>query len=483
MACNGVYCKRALRRLSIRNTEQKMNTTHLSVTQQLAHWATNLKPDDIPASIRLRAQTSFLDTVGVAIAGSATRVGSIARQAGLQMQSAGSSTVFCDATRASAPAAAFINGACAHALDFDDNCYAGVVHGSAVIAPAALAVAQMVNASGRALLTAFIAGSECEYVVGAASQNVLYAKGWWTTGVLGPIGSAVAASYLFQLSEEQMSSALGLAIAGAGGSKACFGTDGKPLLAGRAAETGVTCALLAAQGAIGPLQAVESTNGFMHLLNDGTFDRSTLDRLGRAWFAQSPGVDIKRIPVCLSSHAAVDAVLELVNAHGIELDDIVSVICDVPPMVRHNLVYNQPQTTQQGQFSMQFAIAVSLVHGTLTLAHLDSAILDDSKISALMSRVEMITGKLWEDAVLCNAAPEGAEVELRLASGKVLKAFRAKARGAVDHPLSFDEIKSKFMACVEPVLGQVEAPMLFDSLQNLEVRSSVRDLFESNAFV
>jgi 2-methylcitrate dehydratase PrpD len=158
---------------------------HLSVTQHLAQWALSLKAAQVPELIRQRSQTSFLDTVGVAIAGSKTRVGALARKIGLQGDPSGYSTVFGGATRSTATAAAFSNGTCAHALDFDDNCYAGVVHGSAVIAPASLAVAQLVNATGQEMLTAFIAGSECEYALGAASQNVLYAKGWWTTGVLG----------------------------------------------------------------------------------------------------------------------------------------------------------------------------------------------------------------------------------------------------------------------------------------------------------
>ncbi|RZJ14961.1 MAG: MmgE/PrpD family protein, partial [Haliea sp.] len=325
-----------------------MSTPFLTATQTLAHWASSLQTGDVPESIRLAAQTSFIDTVGVAVAGSATRVGRLAATVGLGARAGGPATVLGTAHRAGAPAAAFINGAAAHALDFDDNCYAGVVHGSAVIAPAALAVAQQTGATGSALLTAFIAGSECEYAFGEASDNLLYEQGWWTTGVLGPIGAAVAAARLLGLDAAQMTAALGLALAGAGGAKACFGSDGKPLLAGRAAEAGVVCALLAAQGASGPSDVVESTNGFARLFNSGKFYPGTFDRLGRTWFAQAPGIDIKRMPVCLSSHAAIDAVEYLIEQHGIDPAAITQIDCDVPDIVRKNLVYDHPQTVQQG---------------------------------------------------------------------------------------------------------------------------------------
>jgi len=450
----------------------------LSVTQHLAQWALSLKAAQVPELIRQRSQTSFLDTVGVAIAGSKTRVGALAKKIGLQGDPSGSSTVFCGAARSTATAAAFINGTCAHALDFDDNCYAGVVHGSAVIVPASLAIAQLVNATGQEMLTAFIAGSECEYALGAASQNVLYAKGWWTTGVLGPIGAAVAASCLLKLDVNQMTSALGLAISGTGGSKACFGSDAKPLLAGRASEAGVVCALMAMQGATGPIQAVESPNGLINLFNQGTFDNASIHRLGKSWFAQSPGVDIKRIPVCLSSHAAIDAVLELVLTNKINLDLIDAITCDVPPMVRRNLVYDQPQTVQQSQFSMPFAMAVSLLYGTLTLAHLNETLLEDRALTALMSRVHMTTSSLWDDKRLSKDAPEGAGVEVLLTNGQAFQSFRAQPRGSVEFPLTLDEIKKKFFGCVEPVLGYEKTQALFTTLGILDGQEKVRNLFD-----
>jgi 2-methylcitrate dehydratase PrpD len=454
-------------------------TTHLSVTQRLARWASDLQGGAIPAAVRAHARTSLIDTTGVAIAGSQTRVGRMARAVGLQAGSHGWSTLFGCNAHVSEQTAAFVNGASAHALDFDDNCYAGVVHGSAVIAPAALAVGQKVNACGKDLITAFAAGSECEYAVGAASKNILYAQGWWTTGVLGPIGACVAASHLLKLDPGKMASALGLAITGAGGSKACFGTDGKALMAGRAAEAGVACALLAAQGARGPVDAVESANGFARLFNEGVFDLAAMDGLGSRWFSQEPGVDIKRIPVCLSSHAAVDALMHLVAAHHIRADDIESIVCDVPPMVAGNLVYGHPETIQQSQFSMQYAIAVSLKFGNFTLEHLDEKLLNDRELVSLMARVQMRTGPLWDDAELRQSAPEGAEVHLQLRDGKVFQLFRATARGSVGSPLSREEIGDKFLACATPAIGNAPAASLLSRLDALDGEILVRDLFEN----
>ncbi len=456
-----------------------MTRTHLLATQRLACWASDLQGGAIPATVRAHAKTCLTDTIGVSIAGSQTRVGRIARAVGLQAGSHGWSTLFGANARVSEQTAAFVNGASAHALDFDDNCYAGVVHGSAVIAPAALAVAQKINASGKDLITAFVAGSECEYAIGAASKNVLYEQGWWTTGVLGPIGACVAASHLLKLDPEKTASALGLAITGAGGTKACFGTDGKALMAGRAAEAGVVCALLAAQGARGPVDAIESTKGFAALFNEGVFDLAAIDQLGSRWYMRDPGVDIKRIPVCLSSHAAVDALMHLVAVHNIRPDDIERIVCDVPPMVAGNLVYPQPETIQQSQFSMQYAIAVSLKFGNFTLEHLDEKLLKNRELASLMAKVQMRTGPLWDDAELRRSAPEGAEVHLHLRNGKFFQLFRGTARGSINWPLNDQEIGDKFLGCATPAMGGAPAASLLSSLDTLDGDSFVRDLFES----
>jgi 2-methylcitrate dehydratase PrpD len=456
-----------------------MTTSNSSVVQALASWAAGLSTAAIPKAIRQLASTCFVDAVGVAMAGSSTKVAGVARAVGEESAGRGSSSVFGTQARFAASSAAFMNGTAAHALDFDDNCYAGFVHGSAVIAPAALAVAQQVDASGSDLITAFIAGSECEYAFGAATANVLYDQGWWTTGVLGPIGASVAASRLLGLSSEKMANALSLAIAAAGGMKACFGTDAKALMAGRAAEAGVVSALMAARGAVGPMDVVESGNGFARLFNGGVFDADVLGALGWSWYFQSPGVDIKRIPVCLSSHASVDAVMELVAAHGISESDIESIVCDVPPIVCANLVYADPATPQQAQFSMQYAIATSLRRGTLSLAHLDASLIRRGELRELMSRIRMHSGPMWNDAKLRTTAPEGGNVTLTLRNGTGFTAFRGSPRGSSAHPLSRQELDHKFVSCVSPGMGEEAAGRLAQRLNDLETARSVRNLLQT----
>ncbi|MCB8877048.1 MmgE/PrpD family protein [Acidisoma silvae] len=452
----------------------------MSALRTLAEWTASFDGNAIPAAVKAVAVTCLVDTMGVAIAGAATGVAVQARAFAARHAAQGSAYVLGgDGLRLAVPGAAFVNGTAAHALDFDDNCYAGIVHGSAIILPAALAVAEAIGASGLALLAAFIVGSEVEYAIGEATGATLYGHGWWTTGVFGPLGACAAACYLLRLDADTTGHALGIALSGTGGMKACFGTDAKPILAGRAAEAGVVAALLAAQGLTGPVDAVEHPRGFAAIFNKG--NAASVDMPGARWRLCDPGIDVKRIPVCLSSHAAVDAVQALMVEHSIASDQISRIECFVPPIVIANLVHDRPHTPQQAQFSLNFAVAVTALFGTLTLAHLCQRVIAEPGVQSMMAKVQM-------QAASCSImqrfkAPEAALVRLHLADGRMFEALRDLPRGAASLPLSATEIDAKFLGCTEAVLGQRAEPLLrgLRDVEQLPAASDIFDVMKSEA--
>ena len=449
-----------------------------SAIERAAGWAAQLTLDGIPAQVRKVARDCFVDTLGVALAGSSRAVVGKMRILAEAQYRDGEATILGAKRRMSAPAAALVNGTAAHALDFDDNCYSGFVHGSAVIVPAVLAVAEVENVSGAELLTAFVAGCEAEFAAGDATTAHLYEKGWWNTGVLGPIGAAIAAARIMKLDSEKTGFAIGLAVAGTGGAKACFGTDGKPVLCGRTAEQGITAALLAREGCSGPLNAFEDSRGFAHLFNDDIFLDECFTDFGGTWRLLKPGVDIKRVPICLSAHAALDAVMDIMAAQRIAATDVARVVCDVGPLVTANLVYDHPKTPQQAQFSLPFAIGCMLVHGDVALVQLDPAILDNPALREAMSRVATVTTALWKQgSENARRYPEGAHVTVMTRDGRSFEHFNGFARGTTARPLTESEISGKFMDCASGVIGKFEAERMIGQLRVLETLPSVRSLF------
>lgn len=440
-------------------------------THILAEQATAITPSSVPDEVRNVAGRALIDTLGVALAGSTMPLVQRLKQTVI---SAGTVSTLGGMLRVNAADAARINACAAHALDFDDNCYAGFVHGSAVIIPAALAVAQQYELDGTSLLMAIVAGSECQYRLGDALGQPLYQRGWWTTGVLGVVGATVAAAHLLRLETAQVAHAIALALSAAGGSKSAFGSDAKAVMAGLAAERGIQAALMAHAGIQGPLNILEHPYGLAALMNDGCWQPARLTAPG--WRLLQPGLDIKRIPVCLSAHAAVDAVATLARQQRIAVNDIARIHCDVPQTVLDNLIYAAPVTPQQAQFSLPYAIAATLFYGELTLNQLTLAALQPAGLRALMAKVSMTTSAQWQSPERRQTAPEGASVTVQLTTGSTFTCRVDRALGNATHPLSDDALDDKFLCCARRALPVTRSHLLLAQLRKIATLPCVSQL-------
>lgn len=448
-----------------------------SATDKLGSWAAALSYAQIPAPVAEIAKACLVDTFGVALEGAHTRVAALARAQAEQLYTAGDATVLGGGKSLNPVGAAFANGVAAHALDFDDNCYAGLVHGSAVVLPAVFAIAEAMDLDGRETLTAFVAGVETEYAVGDAVTARLYEKGWFTTPLLGAIGAAAGAARALRLDADACARATAFAVTATGGLKASFGSNGKALLAGRAAETGVLAALLAQRGMTAPAQSFEEPRGFARMFNDGVFEAAALDTLGRRWRLEKPGIDIKRVPVCLSAHTSVDALMIVLREHSLSDADVAAIVCDVPPIVAKNLSYDDPADAQQAQFSLAFALACVLRHGDIGLQHLDAAVLADPALRVAMRKVSMTTSPRWDDDALRREAPEGCFLTVTTKDGRSLQEFVGVAKGTAQNPLTQEELDAKFIKCTARVMPDLERHMLLKQLRAFEALPKAHDLF------
>lgn len=450
-----------------------------SATTVAGHWLAGLKAIDIPQAVRDVALNCVIDTIGVSLAAHDSQSLALARAEALELYAPGPSRLFGGGSL-TPEGAAFVNVAASHALDFDDNSYAGIVHGSAVLVPAALAVAQSVDASGEDLLTALVAGAEIEYALAVAVTNEIYEAGWWTTAVFGSVGAAAVSAKLLGLDGDAAANALAFALCGSGGLRACFGTAAKPVLAGQAAANGVRAARLAARGLTVPHGVIEDHRGFARLLAQGRFDVSVIKALGRHWYSLKPGVDTKPYPVCLASHAALDGLRDLMDKHGLTNDDIQSVHTQVPPVVAANLTYDRPTTAGEARFSMPFSIACGLIDGNLTLDHLTDERVRDAHLQETMAKVTMQSDPDWNaNPAHADAVPEAAYVTVKTLDGRVFHRFAPCGRGMVARPFSATEHRAKFIDCAARAIGPLKASALHAQLLTLADLSSLTALSDS----
>lgn len=250
------------------------------------------------------AKRNILDTIGVTLAGLREPVAEILKRFLKAMDGPEHCTVIGLGMKASTVEAAMANGIIGHYLDYDDLVIpaagAGGPHISVGILPAALAVAEKENKTGRDLIEAYALGCEITYRAGKAVDPSHYNAGWHTTGTENILGAAIAASKLFSCSAAETAYALGIAASEASGLRENFGTMTKPFHAGQAASKGIRAALLAKFGFTSSKKIFEGRAGYCKVFSkDPKEDEITKD-LGR--FTCLPQIRQKLYPCCAGSH-------------------------------------------------------------------------------------------------------------------------------------------------------------------------------------
>lgn len=410
-----------------------------SIARQFAAFA--CKPPEIPGEVAHAADRALLDTLGAIMAGGVhpatqTVANAVPRHTGPATLATGGS--------ADAETAALVNGMAAHVWDIDDTSYTGIMHGSAVVLPAVLAVAQEVGAEPDLIRRAFVVGSEVTYVLADLCTHDHYFQGWWSTVTFSLTGATAAAGVLLDLTEDQMVAAIGQAAAASGGTKAVFGTDGKPLLVGDAARRAISFARMAKAGLSGPEEVFEDARGFLKLLNTGKAEMEALTTLGQRWRLVDPGLLFKTNPVCSAAHAAIDQMTALMSQLDCTADDIAEIRAELPELVHISLVFPDPETPQQAQFSLPYALACVAMHGRVRFEDLLPGNLRSSEKRALMAKVQAeIAPDLSTDAMR-RKFPEGARLRVTLTNGRSASGFCGMARGMPENPQSDADLIKKF---------------------------------------
>ncbi len=425
-----------------------------------------------PAAAHGAAARAVLDTVGVMLAGASEPAARIVQRV-IANEGNGACRILGTGFIASATNAALANGTAAHALDFDDMCFVSLAHPSAPLVAAVLAAGELVHASGRALLDAYIVGFELEGRLGRAMNPRHYQRGWHCTSTLGTIGTAAAAARLLGLDATAAGHAVCIAASEASGLKENFGTMVKPLHAGLAARNGVLAARLAQAGMTAGVDALQGAQGFLVAM-DGerdpkAFGDFTAD-LGSRWEILETGITVKLYPSCAATHPMLDALLDLKRRERFSADEVSEIQIGVDAITPTVLIHDRPATGLQAKFSMPFCAAAAIVYGRVGIDTFDERQLQDPSMTAVRDRVAMQV-----DPTLDASAPPltQARVAVRLRDGRVLSASANGARGYPERPASDDELGTKFLSCAARVMPEARAMESLAIMRDIENVSDV----------
>jgi 2-methylcitrate dehydratase PrpD len=441
----------------------------MTLARDLVRALRNARARPLPEDVALAARLHFLDACGVGLASAGSPVGAAYRGLGDEIARGGPSTVLGRSTGAAAADAAMINGGLIHSLEFDDTHTASIAHGSAVIAAAALAVAESQKASGAALLGAFARGWEVLIRLGLASPVGYPSKGYQNTSVCGPLAAALLSAGLLGLDEDQSVNAVGISLSQASGVFEFLtnGSSVKSLHPGWAAHGGVIAALLARSGMTGPETSLEGRHGlFRQFAGDADAAerfRGHIDDLGERWHL--PEAAYKFYPSCHYLHPFIEAAGTLAE-RGVRADDVAKIVCRVPqgeaPIICDPWDVKQaPETGHAARWSLPIVVASRLVEGKVDLATFETP---------AGRAVRELAGRMRWEPLPDAKFPQRFEAELvcETRAGKTEKVRVDDVYGNHTRPPGTDPILAKFRANAVRSLREDGVTAVLKAVEGLE---------------
>jgi len=444
----------------------------------LCNYCADIEYDDIPEDVRSLAKQFILDGLGIAIRAD-TKESSQAVKEGADEVLSGvpECTVWATGERESATYAAFVNATFVHTLELDDTHREAVVHPGAPIIPTAFAVAERERASGRDLLTAVVAGYEVTCRLGMALNNhrVHLERGFHGTATCGVFGAAVAGGLLSGLDGDDLENLLGITLSQASGSLQYKdnGAWTKRIHPGLAARDAILAIGLAKHGFRGATEPLIGKHGFLNMFGVKA-DRSRLtEGLGDDYEIRKTG--IKPYACCRYIHPAVDATLEVIEAHDIDPDEIesisISTFESAYELSQPREQKIRPQNTVDAQFSPQYTIAVTVADRQALAAQFSHKRIEDTDLHSLMDLISV-----REDKSMTAQYPESWPTSVELKTNRrTITATCDSPSGEPESRLSEPEIIDKFQSLTVPMMTASDRDRFVTAVLGLE-NQSVTDI-------
>ena len=439
-----------------------------ALTAELARFIIATTFDDLPADVRHEGARTLLNWTGCAIGGAHHETVANAIAALSPFFGPAQATLLGRNERPDILHAALLNGISSHVLDFDDTHIETAIHPAAPVAPAILALSEYRSICGRDFLTALVIGIETELRIGNAATPAHYKLGWHITGTAGVFGSAAAAGKLLKLSEQQMCWALGLAAAQPVGLQDMFGSMTKSFHPGRAAQNGLTAALLAASGFTASERALEAKSGWLKAMSPAA-NKAAITAPG--WEIRNNSY--KPFACGLVVHPVIDGCITLRNRNHLTAEMIDRVELTVHPRVMDVTAIREPKTGLEGKFSVYHAAAVALVEGAAGERQFSDAAVHDRAVAQLRSRVSATI-----DPAMGKAQ---ARVAVVRKDGERLSVFIEHAVGSVENPMSDQALEEKFRGLTEGILAPERTNRLIDLCWGADKLADAADIARTAA--
>lgn len=410
------------------------------------HWS------DLPPGVQHQTERCLLDLIGIAAGAHHTELGQIIRDITPDIYGGNAPMLF-DARTASPAGVALAGAMTIDALDGHDTYFPAKGHIGCPLFPAALALAHQAGTDGRGFLTTIAMGYEFGARAAEAQHGTV--PDYHTSGSWGAVTAAAAGARLMRLNRDQTRHALGIAEYYGPRSQMMRCIDHPTMLkdgSGWGAMTGVSAVQMATRGFTGaPAITVKNAPDYW-------------DDLRQDWRILKQS--FKAFPVCHWALSPVAGVLALARAHDLTADQV----DHIEVTTFHEsvcLATSRPTTTEQAQYSTSFPCAVALVRGTITPQDLDGDALSDPEILRLSTGLTMTESDYANDNF---PASRLSNVALVLKNGTRHEGDYLPPAWAFTDPPSDAELRGKYHALADPVLGKPRADAIEAALSNLAAK-------------
>jgi len=435
------------------------------ISESLVDFLYNLNYDSLPSEVVHQAKRCLLDYLGVVLGGSTTETAEKMRNFLSKFADEAKITAIGYHRKTDIFKAALVNGTTSHVLELDDGERRASVHPSSAVFSTVLPLIEQENIDGRRAIAGIVAGYETAIRVGRTIQPSHRSRGFHATATCGTLGAAMAASKVLNLSEKEMSCALGIAGTSASGLLQFLadGSEVKQYHPGKAALCGLLAAYLAQSGLTAPNNILEGERAFFQAVSDDINVSEITNSLGKKYAILD--VYVKPYAACRHCHAPIEAILNIRSKNDLSVDEVekINVLTYKSAVDGHDDPC--PQSVVGAKMSVPFSVAVALKTGWAGPKEFNPTSFNDSETLSLAKRVE-----LKEEPALTNLVPDKrpAIVEISTKDGNKFRERVDLPKGEPENPLSDEELKKKFAELASYCRSKEEIESILNIVENTE---------------
>ena len=408
-------------------------------TADLIKFVSSCPSDAIPPEARGACRIFLLDSLGVAVAGSAAPWADRLTALQAQWGAAEHATNWVFGGRMPAPAAAFTNAYQLHNSEFDCIHEAAVVHPMAVTFPALMAVAdRQGSVPGSDFLSALTMGIEVACTIGKAATGGMR---FFRPATAGALGAVAAIARIRGFDAETLCNAMSVVYGQMSGNMQAH-TEGSVLLAmqiGFNARNAVVACDMAAEGIAAPREFLEGEFGYFALIEESHDLAAAVAQLGQPWCFTE--VAHKPFPSGRATHGVLDALLELQRETGFKAAEVSKIDASVPPLT-YQLVARDPEsgmTPNRARLCIGYVAARALQDGKLGVRDFTPEALSDIDTLELAQKVSVAKNGNPDPTALAPVS-----VKVTLSDSRTLERTQDLIYGNPAKPMSRDAHLLKF---------------------------------------